>query len=113
MRVKLAAARGLFAAWIVGVTLPLLFDSAAIAAWAGIGLGDRSRRALACSELIGALLFAFERTVLPGAILLITTFGVAAALHRHYGIWPWWLASYAVIVVALAWVTKKPSGRTS
>jgi len=111
VRVDLAAARGLLAGWIVAVTLPLLFKAATIAEWASIGLGDRARWTLASIEIIGALLFAFERTVIPGAVLLITTFLAAAALHIRHGLWPWWLASYAVIVLVLTWVTAKPAAR--
>ena len=113
MRVNLDAIRGLFAGWIVAATLPLLFRPETIAAWATLGLGHRSRWALACIEIVGALLFAFERTVIPGAVLLISTFLAAAALHAQHGLWPWWLAGYAVIVVALAWPTQKLSAPRS
>jgi hypothetical protein len=113
VRVNLAATRGLFAGWIVAATVPLLFRADTIAAWATLGLGHRSRWALCCIEIVGALLFPFERSVIPGAVLLVSTFLAAAALHVRHGLWPWWLAGYAVIVVALAWPTQKLSARRS
>lgn len=107
MGVNLAAARGLFGGWIVAATVPWVFKAETISAWAAIGLGNPSRWTLCCIEIMGAFLFAFERTVIPGMGLLITTFLVATFLHLRHGMWPWWLAGYTLIVVTLAWMTKK------
>jgi len=112
VRVNLAVARGLLAGWILAVTVPLLVDTATIAAWTGIGLGFRLRWTLALVEITGAVLFAFERTVAVGAVLLIATFLVAATLHVRHGLWPWWLGIYALTVVTLARATHQ-AGRGS
>jgi hypothetical protein len=66
VRVNLASGRGLLSGWLVAVTVPLLFDADTIAAWSAAGLGKPARVALASVELLGAGLFAFERTLIPG-----------------------------------------------
>jgi hypothetical protein len=109
MKVALAGCRGLLGGWIVAVTIPLLLAPAAIAQSSVIGLGDRSRIALASAEILGALLFPFQRVVTAGAVLLLAAFLVAAALHFHHGEWPWRLGAYAAAVIVLERFTIRAS----
>ena len=86
MRLILASARGLLSGWIIALTVPLLIDPHAIAAWSAAGLGNRSRTLLAAAELLGAALFAFETPILVGLALLVVSFIVAAIVHLQQGV---------------------------
>ncbi len=101
MRLILASARGLLGGWIIALTVPLLIDPHAIAAWSAVGLGNRSRMLLAAAELLGAALFAFETPILAGLALLMAAFVAAGVLHLHHGETPWWLVAYAVVALLL------------
>jgi len=101
MRLILASARGLLSGWIIALTVPLLIDPHAIAAWSAAGLGNRSRTLLAAVELLGAALFAFETPILVGLALLIVSFIVAAVVHLQQGAMPWWLVAYTVAAMLL------------
>jgi len=96
VRLILASARGLLSGWLIAATMPLLLDPRTMAAWAAVGLGDRSRMALSAIEILGAVLFAFEAQAITGYALLMVSFLVAAILHLHHHEMPWWLAVYAI-----------------
>ena len=101
MRTMLTGIRGLFGGYLFALTLRLLIDPTTIAAWAAAGLGDVGRFGLAGAELIGAVCFTFEKSLLPGAILLFTSFGVASLLHLHAHERPWRFIIYSALTVAL------------
>jgi len=107
MRVNLASCRGLLSGWLVAATIPLLFDPHTIAAWSAAGLGNRSRVALSAVELLGATLFAFERSVVAGFALLLASFSLAAVIHVHHGEMPWWLAAYSIAGILLLHLTRR------
>jgi hypothetical protein len=97
----------LLSGWLAAVTMPLLAHSETIAAWSATGLGDHARIALAAAELIGAALFAFERTAIPGFALLLMTFVLAAVIHLHRGEIPYWLALYTIAGTMLLYMTQR------
>lgn len=107
MRSSLASARGLLGGWLLAVTVPLLTDAATISAWAAAGLHDRARIGLAAAELLGAVLFAFERPIIAGFALLLGSFSVAAAVHIQVGKAPWHLALYALAAILLLYFTRR------
>jgi hypothetical protein len=107
MRLILASSRGLLGGWLMAMTIPLLIDARAIAAWSAAGLHDQIRIALAASELLGAALFAFEGSALAGLTLLLASFTAAAAIHWHHGEKPWWLAMYATTGILLLYFTHR------
>lgn len=101
----LASMRGLCGGFLVALTLPLLAHAPSGAA----GLGDAGRWLLGSLEIAGAVLFAFERSVVAGSVLLLTSFCGAAAIHLHAHAPPWHLLAYAAAVSGL-WAA---TGRTS
>jgi hypothetical protein len=105
MRLILASSRGLLGGWLMAMTISLLIDARAIAAWSAAGFHDFIRIALAASELLGAALFAFEVSALAGLTLLLASFIAVAAIHLHHGQRPWWLAMYAITGVLLLYFT--------
>jgi DoxX-like family len=115
MRVTVASGRGLLAGWLIAATLPLLLNPHSVAAWSSTGLGDPARVALAAVELLGAALFAFERTIVAGFALLVASFVAAAVIHLHHDEMPWWLIAYAVTAILLLYCTriKVPSAKLS
>jgi hypothetical protein len=111
VRVNLSSCRGLLSGWLVAVTVPLLVHPHTIAAWSATGLGDRARIALAAAELLGAALFAFERTVMAGFTLLLMTFVLAAVIHVHHDEMPYSLAAYSIAGTLLVYLTRRrPAG---
>jgi hypothetical protein len=111
VRVNLASGRGLLSGWLVAVTVPLLADAHTIAAWSAASLGNRARIALAAVEFFGAGLFAFERTVMAGFVLLLATFVPAAVIHVHHDEMPWWLAVYSIAGTLLMYFTLRLRSR--
>jgi hypothetical protein len=107
MRVILASGRGLLGGWLMAMTVPLLHDPRAIAGWSAAGLHDTIRIGLAATELIGAALFAIERTAASGLVLLLISFSAAAAIHLRLGDRPWWLAGYAIAGILLFYLTHR------
>jgi hypothetical protein len=111
MRVILGSCRGILSGWLIAVTIPLLADPRSIAAWSATGLGDSSRIGFATVELLGAALFAFERTAVAGFALLLGSFVVAAILHLHHREIPWWLAAYTLTGMLLLYFTRRERSR--
>lgn len=111
MRVVVASSRGILSGWLIKATLPLLVSPHAIAEWTAAGVGDRARIALAVIELLGAALFAFERSVLAGFILLVLSFAYAALIHVLHGEMPWWLGGYSAAGALLLYLTRRDSER--
>jgi hypothetical protein len=107
MRIIIASGRGLLSGWLIAATFPMLADPHAIVAWAAVGLGARSRVGLAAVEMLGAGLFAFERPVVAGFVLLLGSFIAAAAIHIHHNEMPWWLAAYSVAGFVLLCCTRR------
>jgi hypothetical protein len=107
MRLILASSRGLLGGWLVAMSIPLLIDPRAVAAWSATGLHDPIRIGLAAGELLGAALFAFEGSALAGLMLLLASFTAAAAIHLHHGERPWWLAMYATTGILLLYFTHR------
>jgi hypothetical protein len=111
MRLILGNCRGILSGWLIAVTIPLLAEPRSIAAWSATGLGDPSRIGLATMELLGAALFAFERTVAAGFALLLASFTVAAVLHLHHRELPWWLAAYTLAGTLLLYFSRRERNR--
>lgn len=110
MRVVVASTRGILSGWLIKATLPLLVSPHAIAEWTAAGVGDRTRVALAATELLGAALFAFERSVVAGFTLLALSFADAAVIHVQHGEMPWWLGGYfAASALLLYWTRRAPN----
>jgi hypothetical protein len=107
VRVSLASSRGLLGGWLIAASAPLLLDPHMIAQWHAAGLGDWSRVVLATLEILGAAMFAFERTGLAGFALLLASFVSAAVIHLHHGQAPWWLAVYAIMGAVLLYFTRR------
>jgi hypothetical protein len=111
MRIIIASGRGLLSGWLIAATVPLLADPHAIAAWSAAGLGARSRVGLAAVEVLGAGLFAFERPVVAGFVLLLGSFIAAAAIHIRHDEMPWWLAAYSfagLVLLSCTLQTRRP-----
>lgn len=113
MRVSLASCRGLLSGWLIAATIRLLIDPNTIAVWSAAGLGSRLRIALSTIELLGAAMFAFERSVTPGMVLLLASFALAGAVHVHDGQLPWWLAAYSMAGLLLLYLTRRGSRSTT
>jgi hypothetical protein len=107
VRVDLSSCRGLLSGWLAAVTVPLLIHPHSIAAASAAGLGDGARIALATGEIVGAALFAFERTAMAGFTLLMMTFVVAAVIHVHLGDRPYSLAAYSIAGAILLYLTQR------
>jgi hypothetical protein len=95
----------LLSGWLIAVTVRLLTDPYAVAAWSAAGAGERSRVGLASVELLGAALFAFDTSVVAGFVLLLGSFIGAAAIHIHHGELPWWLAAYSAAGIIMLYCT--------
>jgi hypothetical protein len=106
MRVVMATYRGLLGGWLIAATVPLLADFHPGATGVADGLWDPFRFGLAGIELLGAVLFAFEATVVAGLLLLLCSFTAAALIHIHYQV-PRWLALYALVALALWYATQR------
>jgi hypothetical protein len=111
MRVILGSWRGILSGWLIAATVPLLANPRSIAAWTAAGLDDRSRIGLATVELLGAALFAFERTAAAGFALLLAAFVAVAVVHMHHREMPWWLAAYSLAGIGLLYLTRRARGR--
>jgi hypothetical protein len=104
---NLSSCRGLLSGWLVAASVPLLVNPHTVAAASAAGLGDHVRITLATAEIVGAALFAFERTVMAGFALLLMTFVLAAVIHVHHGEMPFWLAAYAIAGAILMYLTQR------
>jgi hypothetical protein len=110
VRVAVASTRGILSGWLLKATLPLLVSPHAIAEWTAAGVGDRARVALAATELLGAALFAFERSAIAGFFLLALSFADAAVIHVQHREMPWWLGGYFVAsALLLYWTRRAPN----
>jgi hypothetical protein len=107
LRVAVASARGILSGWLLAATLPLLVSPHAIAEWTATGLGNWARITLAVTELLGAVLFAFEWSAIAGFVLLALSFAYAAFIHLQHGNMPWWLGGYYVASLILLYWTRR------